>query len=75
MQISEARLLSIFVIKTDKSIQSFSSESLWSRILWFLILKLFLDRWRNSRGKLFQFFTPYIENDLICLSILEGLKK
>ena len=43
--------------------------------MWILILKLFLDRWRISQGKLFQIFTPFLEKDLICLSSLEGLIK
>ena len=31
-----------------------------------------MDRWRISRGELFQIFTPFLEKDLICLLGLEA---
>jgi len=38
-------------------------------------LKLFLDEWQISGGKLFKIFTLFLEKDLICLSGLESLTK
>ena len=51
----------IFAVKSGKSIRSFSSESIRSKMLWTLILKLFLDIQLISCGRLFQIFTPYLE--------------
>ena len=60
-------------VKSGKTIQSFWSESIQNKVSCTLILKLFLDIWRISHGKLFQIFTSYLEKDSVCLSNLKCL--